>query len=607
VRRRVTVGLAALRATGLGAVALLVWNPTAARRQSGAGDAPLVLLDASLSMAGRNGHWREALDTARALARGGGGTIWRFGERVTGFDSLPPGDGASRLAPAVAAAAERGGPTVVVTDGAVSDVADIPPDLLRRARIVVLPRPSFFDAFVSDVEAPRRVATGDTLRIKVDYGTAGRKAGDTAGRRPGKGEAGKPNLILSIAGRRLLTKAVVLPDSGVVSTDLTLPLSPAFHGSFTGLSPAARQVLEVRLEGVADGEPRDDARRFVIEVSPKPSVVLLASPPDWETRFLARTLADVARLPVRTFVETERPGKGWRDAATLESRPASEVARAVAAAQLVIEAGDPATFAGFAPKGAMLSWPGTGRQDGDWYVQPPAASPLATALTGVAWDSLPPAASLVDAASQIDSSAVVALTARLARRGPPRPVLLLSERDGRRRALIAAGGLYRWAFRGGASGEAYRALVAGLTDWLLEKGDGRGERFVPVTYETPNGMPIVWRWATPGTPRDIVLSLASDNRPRSDTLRFDAGGRAELRLPPGAYRYTVPDGPERGLIVVDDYSDEWRPTTAVLTSQPGAAEGRVVSEPLRDRWWLFVLAIAAFATEWAWRRRQGLP
>jgi len=28
---------------------------------------------------------------------------------------------------------------------------------------------------------------------------------------------------------------------------------------------------------------------------------------------------------------------------------------------------------------------------------------------------------------------------------------------------------------------------------------------------------------------------------------------------------------------------------------------------LRDRWWLFVLAIAAFATEWAWRRRQGLP
>ena len=597
MRRRVTIGLTALRATGLGAVALLVWNPTAARRDSGAGDAPLVLLDASLSMAGRNGHWREALDTARALARGG--TIWRFGDRVTGFDSLPPGDGASRLAPAVAAAAERGGAIVVVTDGAVSDVADIPPDLLRRARIVVLPRPSLFDAFVSSIEGPRRIGAGDTLRLRVSYGTAG----ETAGKRPGKGEAGKANLVLSLAGRRLLTKPVVLPDSGIVSTDLTLPLplplAPAGAGGW--------QVLEVRLEGVADGEPRDDARRFVIEVSPKPSVVLLASPPDWETRFLARTLADVARLPVRTFVETERQGRGWRDAATLESRPASEVARGVAAAQLVIEAGDPATFAAFAPKGAVLSWPGTGRQDGDWYVQPPGASPLATALAGVAWDSLPPVASLVDAASLIDSSAVVALTARLARRGPPRPVLLLSERDGRRRALIAAGGLYRWAFRGGASAEAYRSLVAGLMDWLLEKEAGRGERLAPLTYETPNGMPIVWRWAAPGTPRDIVLSLATDDRQRSDTLRFDAGGRAELRLPPGAYRYSVPDGPERGLIVVDDYSDEWRPTTAVLTSQPGAAEARLVPVPLRDRWWLFVLAIAAFATEWAWRRRQGLP
>ncbi len=589
MRRRVTVGLAALRATGLGAVALLVWNPTAARRDSGAGDAPLVLLDASLSMAGRNGNWREALDTARALARGG--TIWRFGAGVTGFDSLPPGDGASRLAPPVAAAAERGGPIVVVTDGAVSDVADIPPDLLRRARIVVLPRPPFFDAFVSNIEAPRRIGAGDTVRIKVSYGTAGK-------RERGKGK-GKTVLGASVGSRQIASRIVNLPDSGIVSTDLTFPVSRFPSPGWV--------VVEVGLEGVGDEEPRDDARRFVIEVSPKPSVVLLASPPDWETRFLARTLADVARLPVRTFVETERPGRGWHDAVTLESRPASEVARAVAAAQLVIEAGDPETFAGFAPKGAMLSWPGTGRQDGDWYVQPPGASPLATALAGVAWDSLPPAASLVDAASQIDSSAVVALTARLARRGAPRPVLLLSEQDGRRRALIAAGGLYRWAFRGGASGEAYRALMAGLTDWLLEKGEGRGERFVPVTYDTPNGMPIVWRWAAPGTPQDIVLSLATDKRPRSDTLRFDAGGRAELRLPPGVYRYTVADGPERGLIVVDDYSDEWRPTTAVLTSQPGAVEGRLVSVPLRDRWWLFVLAIAAFATEWAWRRRQGLP
>ena len=590
MRRRVTLGLAALRASGLAAIVLLAWNPTTARRESGEA-APLVLLDASLSMAGRGGEgrWREALDTARALGRGG--TIWRFGERVTGFDTLPPSEGASRLGPAVAAAAARGGPIAIVTDGGVSDVADIPPDLLRRARIVVLPRTPFFDAFVSDVEAPRRVATGDTVRIKVNYGTAGKRE---------RGNGKKTAVLgVSVGSRQIASRIVDLPDSGIVSTDLTFPVS-----RFPSPGWAA---VEVGLEGVGDEEPRDDARRLVIELSPQPSVVLLASPPDWETRFLGRTLADVARLPVRTFVETERPGTGWRDAVSLERRPLAEVVRSVASAQLVIEAGDPAAFTAFAPRGAMLLWPATSRTDGDWYVQPPGASSLAAALAGVAWDSLPPAASLADLSSAPDSSAVVALTARLARRGPPRPVLLLSERDGRRRAMIAAGGLYRWAFRGGASGEAYRALMAGLADWLLEKGEGRGERFAPVTYEVPNGLPTVWRWTGAGAPRDVRVLLTAEGRQHVDTLRFDAGGRAELRLGPGAYRYSAVEGPEQGMVVVDEYSDEWRPTAAVLAPQPGAAEGRLVPVALRDRWWLFVLAITAFATEWAWRRRQGLP
>ena len=31
------------------------------------------------------------------------------------------------------------------------------------------------------------------------------------------------------------------------------------------------------------------------------------------------------------------------------------------------------------------------------------------------------------------------------------------------------------------------------------------------------------------------------------------------------------------------------------------------SVALRERWWLFFAAIALFAAEWAWRRRQGLP
>src|SRR5437667_6380147 len=172
MRRRVTLGFAALRAAALGALVLLVWNPSAARVAAG-GAPPLVLLDASLSMAGHAGRWRGALDTARALAQGG--IIWRFGERVAGFDTLPPTDGASRLAPALDAAAARGGPVTVVSDGAIADLADIPPDLVRRARIVVLPRTPFFDAFVASVEGPRRVAARDTIRLRVSFGTAGKR------------------------------------------------------------------------------------------------------------------------------------------------------------------------------------------------------------------------------------------------------------------------------------------------------------------------------------------------------------------------------------------------------------------------------------------------
>src|SRR3989442_15229861 len=109
-------------------------------------------------MVGYGGRGRDALDTARALA--GGGVIWRFGGRVAGFDTLPPTGGASRLAPALDAAAARGGPVTVVSDGAIADLADLPPDLVRRARLVVLPRAPFFDAFVASVEGPRRVSAG---------------------------------------------------------------------------------------------------------------------------------------------------------------------------------------------------------------------------------------------------------------------------------------------------------------------------------------------------------------------------------------------------------------------------------------------------------------
>jgi hypothetical protein len=588
--RGLTAGLAVLRGGGVLALLLLLWNPTTSRDVPDPGQ-PLVLLDASLSMGGLPGEtrWPSALDTARALAHGG--IVWRFGAAVASFDSGPPGDGASRLRPAVEAGAARGGELTVVTDGAISDLDAVPADLRRRPRIVVLPRAPFRDAFVASVEGSRHVAAGDTLRLAVTFGTAGPTP-------PGRADE-RPRLEIRLGERVLAGRAVTLPDSGVVSAELELAASRL---------PPGWSALQVGLAGARDVEPRDDARAIVVEVGPQPAAVVLAAPPDWDARFFARTLTDVARVPLRSFVEPGDSG-GWRDGATLAPVGDAAVQRAVDSARLVVLAGSPERLSRVRvpPRAALVVWPTVGRpsRDGDWYVDPPPASPIAGPLAGVRWDSLPPVVSLAPMA--LDSTAITVLTARLARRGSPEPVVVLGERGGRRQASIAGQGLYRWSFRGGAAAEAYRALVAGVADWLLAPAAAGRERAVPTSHETPQGLPLVWRWTGAAPAQPLVADLQSSAGALVDTLRFDVRGQAEQRLPPGVYRYALRGGRERGVVVVEEYSDEWRPAVPVVGTQDGTPSSRREAVGWRDRWWLYVLAVAAFAAEWAWRRRQGLP
>ena len=343
--RRLSLGLLALRATGVAALLLLLWNPGIRARADVR--RPLVLLDASLSLAGHGGRWRAALDSARALARGG--VIWRFGARVAAFDTAPPTDGATRLAPALAAAAARGGAVVVVTDGEAPDFPDLPSDLSRLPRIVVLPRPPFRDAYIAGVEGTRRVGAKDTIALRVTAGRAGTGEGGTG--------SGATRLEVRLAGRVLLARAVTLPDSGTMAFDLSLPAARL---------PAGWSALEVALAGAADAEPRDDARVFLVDVSPEPAAVVLAAPPDWESRFLARTLGDVARVPVKVFVQPERNG-AWRDGTSLAPVAAGTVARAVAGARLLAQAGEPERFRTQQPAGNVLAWPVAPGAPGDWY------------------------------------------------------------------------------------------------------------------------------------------------------------------------------------------------------------------------------------------------
>ena len=254
------MSLLILRGVAVLALILLLWNPASSRLLP-AGDQPLVLLDASLSMTGA--PWRAALDTARGFARRRA-VVWRFGTTVTAFDTTPPAAGASHLAPALEAAAGRAGDVVVVTDGEVDDLAGIPADLLRRPRVIVQPRAPFVDAYVASVEGTRHVTRTDTIRLKVSYGVAGLRGSGLGAR--------NASITVSVGERRLTSQRVTLPDSGTRSTEVTYPVSRIPNPGW--------QVLEVRLDGVRDAEPRDDARLFAIDVSLSPAAVIFASPPD---------------------------------------------------------------------------------------------------------------------------------------------------------------------------------------------------------------------------------------------------------------------------------------------------------------------------------------
>src|SRR5690349_6469326 len=271
-------------------------------------------------MGARPGLWAEALDTARALAHGG--VILRFGRTVAAFDTVPPADGASRLGPALTAAAARGGPIVVVTDGAIDDREALPSDVIARSRVVVLGGAAPPDAFVSAVEGPHQVAPGDTVRLRVTYGRAGSPRGLPDGRRgPGAVPSGA-DLNVRLESRTLISKHVTLPDSGTVTTELTIAGSR--------LPAPGWSALSVAVQWAGDSEPRDDSRSFPIEVTREPAAVVLGAPPDWDATFLARALGDVPRVPVR-YVTQITPGR-WNEGVTLAPVTLERVQRALRAA-----------------------------------------------------------------------------------------------------------------------------------------------------------------------------------------------------------------------------------------------------------------------------------
>jgi hypothetical protein len=258
--------------------------------------------------------------------------------------------------------------------------------------------------------------------------------------------------------------------------------------------------------------------------------------------------------------------------------------------------------------GPVWRWPGgsdpsTELFAGDWYVSRDVpASPLAGRLAGVVWDSLPPLAGVVPLAPS--GAEWVALTARRGRRGAERAVLVGTDTAGQRELTTAGAGVWRWAFRGGAAAEAYRALVAAGVDWLLASEVPARQVSLTTAGVTMRGTPVAFRWRGDSPPDSLAVTLEAGEETQTVTLRFDADGVALVLLEPGVHAWSIVGG-VGGVAVVEPYSDEFVPRpVARLTA--GAAGFTWVETYAREWWWLFLVALVAFAAEWAWRQRRGL-
>lgn len=564
---------ASLRAITWAALGLLLLNPGCPLPPDQA--RPLVLLDGSLSMRAKGARWDEALTAARGV-----GEVRLFGDPERQLDSTPVA-GRSLLAPALAAARASGRPVVVMTDGELADSLESLP-LLTGVGVRLFERSRGPAVAVSGVRGSARITERDTLRLSIDIHGSGIAARVASG-------------VVVRAGDRVVGTAPLSVGDGLATVEIRIP------GRSLG---AGDHPLTISIRDSLDAERRDDRRLHFVAVSATPGVVLVASPGDWESRFLFRVLRDVTDLPVEGFVELV--SGQWRRMSSLQPVDPTDVRQSVSRADLAILRGAD-DLAASARGRAVLEWPLSDGPDdaatGDWYLGA-GDGPSATALAGAPIDSFAPMTALLPLTP--DAGSWVGLTAQAGRRGAPRPAMVGSVRQGNRHVVIGVQGLWRWAFRGGSSEQAYRALFAGTVDWLLSGQDTVRGRARPMRPVVANGRPLTFLWNGTGAAEPVPIRLrGNDGSTLSDTLTFDGAGHAALRVPLGTYTYQLQGG-GRGTVAVEEYSDEWFPRPVVIAAAEGTAPASDRRQGIRERWWLFAIAVLALCGEWVVRRRMGL-
>jgi hypothetical protein len=410
------------RAVAWGALGLLLLNVSCP--VSGAPLRPLVLLDASLSMAAAGGRWAEARDSAMRW-----GEVRAFGDERSGADTAPT-RGRSLLAPALVAASASDRPAIVVTDGEIEDASDLSPALLAHTGVRLFTRRPATDLAVVGVSGPSRVTIGDSISLDVEIESSGGTVPDTV------------SVRAAVGPTRLAIRRVRLTTNGRGRARMSVPSSRVGPGD---------HLIEISLEGWKDDEPRTDKRLHLVSVAPTPGLVLLAAPADWDSRFLYRSLREVAQLPVQGFVRLD--AERWRSMNDLAIVSPDRVRQAARRADLLVLVGTAESFAEGTTARGILRWPSPAADDsqipGDWYLTADGASPLAGAFLGQPVDSFPPAIQLTPL--DVGPSDWVALSAQLGRRGVARPAIVGGQEGRTRHVVVGVQGFWRWAFRGGSS------------------------------------------------------------------------------------------------------------------------------------------------------------
>lgn len=543
---------------------------------------PFVALDASSSWrrGGDTSAWRAAVREARDVSAD---SIFLFGDTVrAGAMPAVPGDAASRAQPVVERALAAGRALIVVTDGELVDPEALQ-SLPSGSQVIVPPRAARADVAITTLEAPSAAVAGDSIDVRVSV--AAGAAGSSAGR-----------VRLALDGTVVAEAALeALGAWGERSVPLRVRLGDR----------AGALVLRASVATSPDAESANDTLGVALDVAPQASVVFVSSSPDADARWIVALLRGAVGLPTRAYLRVA-PAQ-WRVEGSLAPIAEADVRRLVAGAPMVVLHGDTSIFGEptSAARGALALIAPPREHTGEWYAVSAPPSPLAGALGGVSWDSLPP----IEAGPPATGEWTGLMAARA--RGERPVAIVVGRTTPRRTVVVTASGFSAWRVRSGIPADAFGALWGAAADWLAsDRPDVRAAR--PAAGLVREGDPVRWRR---GGVSDTLVRVSLKRRgarngeratPDTLELRFarDVNEALTAALPAGIYDVRATGG---ASVLVVNPSAEWvarRPTVVAGAIGSGAAMGEAPG--LRTTVWPFVVIVLLLCVEWLLRRRAGL-